>query len=372
VFKLKVGIFPGKFCPLHRGHISSIIQSATQVDILFVVISYRDISGVTTFGGLHVTMNMNKLWLQEQFKDLNHIKIIAIDETNLPLYPFGWEPWTNLIFAELEKVGLEHHLRGKRDNPIWMYNNGNRAYDVEVLLFGGEPEYKEGYEHYFAPCEYKVFDPSRKRFNICATDIRANVYNCWPWLPTVVRKNFVKKVLITGTESCGKTTLTRYLAKIYNTSRSEEVGRDYALRNLGGDETLFTEEDFLRIHYLQKEQDRKAIETANKIVFVDTDIVVTDYYAELYLEKSPWILEKLMDYYCNQWDLILLLKPDVQWVADGQRMNGDQQKREELHAKIKGLYERLGMGYIEIGGNYNSRLEQGLAILKHVFPDIYL
>lgn len=363
----RVGVFPGKFCPLHRGHISSIIQAATKVDLLFVVVSYRDIPEVTQFGGLHVTMNMIKLWLQEQFKDLDHIKIITIDETWIPPYPEGWEVWANMIVTELYRNDVT------RDNAedysiIWKLHDE----PVKMILFGGEPEYKEGYEHHFAPSTYNLFDPNRKRFAISATNIRENVYNCWPWLPTVVRKNFVKKVLITGTESCGKTTLTRYLAKIYNTSRSEEVGRDYAQHFLGGDETLFTEEDFLRIHYLQKEQDRRAIETANKIVFVDTDVVVTNYYAELYIHERPWILEKLMSYYCNQWDLILLLKPDVQWVPDGQRMNGEQKRREELHERIKRLYELFGMGYVEIHGDYNTRLEQSISILQHIFPDIYL
>lgn len=35
----KTGVFVGKFIPPHRGHINSIIDSATQCEMLYVVVS---------------------------------------------------------------------------------------------------------------------------------------------------------------------------------------------------------------------------------------------------------------------------------------------------------------------------------------------
>ena len=53
-----------------------------------------------------------------------------------------------------------------------------------------------------------------------AGDIRSNILGNWHYILGAARPFFSKKVLIAGTESCGKTTLTKCLANLYNTSWS--------------------------------------------------------------------------------------------------------------------------------------------------------
>ena len=98
---------------------------------------------------------------------------------------------------------------------------------------------------------------------------------------------------------------SRCLAKLYNTSWSEEVGRYYARDYLGNDETIYTDEDFSRIAHLQFEQDYQAMRSANKVCFFDTDAVVTNYYSELYMGHR----NKLVEAYINpdKYDVLLLL-----------------------------------------------------------------
>ena len=115
-----------------------------------------------------------------------------------------------------------------------------------------------------------LFDPARTRYPISATDIRSDILGNWDYILGAARPFFAKKVLIAGTESCGKTTLTKCLAKLYNTSWSEEVGRYYARDFLGNDETIYTDVDFSRIAHIQYEQDYQALRTANKDCFFDT------------------------------------------------------------------------------------------------------
>ena len=122
------------------------------------------------------------------------------------------------------------------------------------------------------------------------------------------------------------------MAKLYHTSWSDEVGRHYAHDFLGGDESIFTEEDFRRIAHQQYEQDDHALRTSNKVVFFDTDATVTQYYSELYLGKNNVHVESFIEPY--RYDLVLYLIPDVTWVDDGQRLNGNRDKRNELDAKI--------------------------------------
>ena len=160
-------------------------------------------------------------------------------------------------------------------------------------------------------------------------------------------------IFITG--NCGKTTMVKYLAKLYNTSWSEEVGRYYASKFLGGNEEIFTDEDFTRIAYQQIEQDYAALRSCNRICFFDTDPTVTQYYSTLYMGHKNLEVESAIN--PTKYDVVILLKPDVEWVDDGQRLNGDQQKREDLHNRLKYMYlERGFKNVIEVSGDYNERL----------------
>lgn len=172
-------------------------------------------------------------------------------------------------------------------------------------------------------------------------------------------------IFITG--NCGKTTLTKALAKLYCTSWSEEVGRYYAQRYLGGDETIFTNNDFARIARQQLEQDYEALRNCNKICFFDTDATVTQYYSILYMGHRNADVEACIN--PDNYDVVFLLKPDVSWVDDGQRLNGDQERREKLHERLKHMYIERGFEdkIVEIGGDYNTRLNSIINYLGGIY-----
>lgn len=106
------------------------------------------------------------------------------------------------------------------------------------VLFGGEKEYKKVNDQWFPNSDYLLYDYARKRYPVSATLIRNDPYKYWDYILGNARPFFAKKVLITGTESCGKTTITKYLAKIFHTSWSEEIGRYYSTKYLGGNESV--------------------------------------------------------------------------------------------------------------------------------------
>ena len=223
-------------------------------------------------------------------------------------------------------------------------------------FFVGDTDYQATLEQYFPEAKVEIFDPSRTRYPISATDIRNDILGNWDYILGAARPFFAKKVLIAGTESCGKTTLTKCLAKLYNTSWSEEVGRYYAQDYLGNDETIFTDEDFMRIAHLQFEQDYQALRTANRVCFFDTDATYTDYFSELYTGHRNKLVEAYIDH--TRYDLLLYLLPDVRWVADGQRLHGDQERRRALNERLLELYREHGFAdkMIIVQGNYAARL----------------
>lgn len=338
----KTGCFFGKFLAPHRGHLYQIINASTLCDELYVVVSdnkYESLEKCESAGIKPITLALRLQWLKQELQDMPHVKVVGLDETHIPKYPNGWVEWTN----ELKRVVPKH---------------------IDTF-FCGELEYAIELPKYFKGSQVHLFDSGRTKFPISATEVRAEPMKHWDYILGSARPFFAKKVLVVGTESCGKTTLIKNLAKMYHTSWSEEVGRFYAQRYLGGDETIFTPEDFKRIAHLQYEQDLQAVRSCNKITFIDTDAVVTQYYSELYMGEKNHHVESYID--SSRYDIVIMLKPDVEWVDDGQRLNGEQSKREELHERLKQMYIEHGFKNIyEIGGTYNERLKQAVRIVESI------
>lgn len=336
----KTGVYFGRFCPPHRGHLYQIMIASTRCEKLIVVISDNKVQTETICreAGLPtITYQLRKQWIAQQVQDMDHIQVRVLDETDIPLYPDGWELWSERMREVVpEKIDA---------------------------FFVGDGEYDQPLHQYFPESAIELFDPSRSRYPISATEIRRDILNNWHYILGPARPFFAKKVLIAGTESCGKTTLTKCLAKLYNTSWSEEVGRYYAEMYLGGDESIYTDEDFGRMAHLQAEQDYQAMRNANKVCFFDTDAVYTDYFSELYMNHR----NKLVEAYINpdKYDVLLFMTPDVKWVNDGMRLNGEQTRREMLNKRLLEMYREFGFGdkIIIVSGDYNQRLTRAIEIV---------
>jgi HTH-type transcriptional repressor of NAD biosynthesis genes len=335
-----VGVFPGKFIPPHRGHLMAIIRAATQVKKLYVVVSDSEdfTSKVCSQHNLRfMSLALRAKWLSQELQGFEHIKVIMLDETGIPFYPEGTKKWSALL---------------KKVIPT--------KFDV---IFGGELEYQKTYMQNFPNVEYSVFDYSRTRYPISATEIRANPLKHWDYILGCARPHFAKRILVTGTESCGKTTLVKSLAKIFHTSWAEEVGRYYSERHLGGNEDLFSIEDFFHIAYEQVKIDEAALRSANRIVFFDTDAVVTQFYCELYMKVQNPDIEMFVE--PNKYDKVLFLAPNVKWVPDGLRWNEDQSVRYRLHEKLRRMYIERGFSDKMINieeDSYVERLDKAVEI----------
>lgn len=336
----QTGVYFGRFLPPHRGHLYQIIQASTRCSRLIVVISdnAKQTRELCREAGLpDINYKLRKQWFCQQLQDMDHIEVRVLDESDIPEYPHGWALWSDRMRSVVpEKIDA---------------------------FFVGDRDYDDTLSHFFPESAVELFDPTRTRYPISATEIRADILNNWQYILGPARPFFAKKVLIAGTESCGKTTLTKCLAKLYNTSWSEEVGRYYARDYLGGDESIYTDEDFGRMAHLQWEQDYHALRNANKVCFFDTDAVVTDYYSELYMGHRNPLVEAYIS--PEKYDVLLYLLPDVAWVGDGQRLNGDQQRRERLNDHLISMFREFGFGdkLVFVRGDYNQRLNTAIRVV---------
>lgn len=340
---MKTGFIVGKFAPLTTGHVNFINRSSTKCDKLLVLLSYDENwrKKQTPFMAEKLNLSNRLKWLKETYHDIDHIIIDYVDESLIPDYPDGWAQYTELVEEKIQK-----HF-------------GKKTVD---FVFSSEPEYDEGFRKHFPNTKHIVIDSEREQFPISATGVRNRLFDHWDYLPSAVRKEFVYKVCIIGTESTGKTTLTKYLAKMFATSWVEEYGRTYCEQNLFGDETLLDYADYATIAFRHKELENKAARTANRVLISDTNAFITGYYQILYEGEADQIVDGIIDR--EKYDLVLYLDNDVPWVDDGLRINGTEDQRIHTKRVLECMLEEYNIDYVRVTGSYEERLNTAYNIIK--------
>jgi HTH-type transcriptional repressor of NAD biosynthesis genes len=171
----------------------------------------------------------------------------------------------------------------------------------------------------------------------------------------VVKPFYVKKVLLMGGESTGKSTLTINLANRFATNYIDEAGRDISERS--GTDLMMLSADFTEILLQHKLNEIKAIENSNKVLFVDTDALVTQFYMNFLndpeIEKNKALSDAIDA--INTYDLVLFLEPDVPFVQDGDRSEVIRDDRLKYSNQIKDLILSHGKQVVSIKGSYQER-----------------
>lgn len=167
-----------------------------------------------------------------------------------------------------------------------------------------------------------------------------------------------RRIVVTGGESTGKTTLARDLAGALGTTWIPEYARDYATVRQG----VLTVDDVEPIGRGQAAREDAAIALvpAGRDIVLDTDLVSTMIYGEHYYGRVPhWVREQAM---MRRGDLYLLCATDLPWEADGVR---DQPlARHELHAKFAAQLDALGALRLAVAGTGARRLQTALAAVR--------
>jgi len=160
----------------------------------------------------------------------------------------------------------------------------------------------------------------------------------------------MKRIVLTGPESTGKTTLTLQLSNYYNTNYHLEFAREYIERI----NRKYTYDDIIIIAQNQIDIFNN-VENDNKknIVFFDTGLIITKVWFQEVYNKVPEFLNKAIE--TIRIDLYLLCYPDIKWVADNVRENGGK-KRINLFYKYKEELEKNKSNYFIISGNEDARL----------------
>jgi len=175
----------------------------------------------------------------------------------------------------------------------------------------------------------------------------------------------IKKIVIIGPESTGKSTLCQNLATHYNTLWVPEYAREYLEKN--GPE--YNYEDLLTIAKGQIDLEEKishqlsAINHQPSTLIIDTDMYVMKVWAEFVFNKCHnWILNRIAE---RKYDLYLLCDVDLPWFEDPLREYPDKKIREKLYLFYKDLMVNQSVPWCNISGDYEERFEKSVHFIDN-------
>lgn len=198
----------------------------------------------------------------------------------------------------------------------------------------------------------------------------------------------IKKIVVLGPESTGKSTLCEQLADHYHTVWVPEYARTYlhengmdysyedlltiakgqlALEDKYLDEfqrTLTTgsppayRTDRLTIHHLPTGEN-SPLTTHHSPLFIDTDMHVMKVWCEFVFNQChDWILHQIVR---REYDFYLLCDIDLPWVKDELREYPDLESRQKLFGMYKDMMINQTVPWIEISGDFHQRFVKAVS-----------
>lgn len=164
----------------------------------------------------------------------------------------------------------------------------------------------------------------------------------------------LKKIVVIGPESTGKSTLSAALAQGLNTLWVPEYARSY-LEQKGGH---YQYEDLLAIAKGQLECEHQLAQEAKNFLICDTDLYVLKVWSEhKYGKTDPFILHNIAR---QKYDAYILCGIDMPWEADPLREHPDEAMRRYFFALYKDIVVQSGLPFVIVSGNQEQRIAQAL------------
>jgi len=332
--KYKNGLVLCKFYPPHSGHLYLIDTAFDNCENVHVICTHNKEQSIP--GEVRVNA------LKNIYKDIPNIKIYSVSDDGIPQYDHEcktldefYSYWVPLVYNNVKELDV-------------VFTSENYGDDFAKYL---------GIEHF-------LVDKERKRYPISGTKIRSNPFYNWEFIPNEMKPFFVKRVVIMGPESVGKSTLTGKIATYFNTNFVEEYGRTVYEQN-GNKVTI---NDFIPISKGRQKIEDEKIKSSNKLLICDTEDITTFIFSEMYCPENctyvkNWFEKEIKNK--SKYDLYILLKPDCDAIQDGTR--NFLEERWDHFYEIKNRLIEYDCNYVEVGGDWDNRFQDSINLIKLEF-----
>jgi NadR type nicotinamide-nucleotide adenylyltransferase len=173
----------------------------------------------------------------------------------------------------------------------------------------------------------------------------------------------IVKIVLFGPESTGKTTLSKQLARHYNTVWTPEFAREYLQEKWNNERKICEKNDLVPIAIGQMNLENTLAKKADKLLICDTDLLETKVYSEEFYGGS--VDTRLNDAaYKNEYDLYLLTYIDTPWEEDDLRDKPEQ--RLEMFSAFENALKKHKKNYILLKGDKETRLKNATEAIDKI------
>lgn len=313
----------GKFLPFHKGHEALIKFALTKCNFLTVLVCCSNKETIPA--------QVRESWIKNCFTTISNIEVRSYQylESELPNTSVSSEGVSRIWSERLKVLFPNHHL---------------------VITSEKYGDYVAS----FMEIEHISFDMSKNLIPVSATKIRHDLFAYWNYLPDSVKPYFAIKIVLLGTESTGKTTLSEELAKHYQCGLVKEVGRELIANS---DSIEMEDLQIVAIEHARRIAD--ALSSKHPLIIIDTDVHITMSYSKFILGTTLSVEDNV--YKTNKADLYLYLDNKVDYVQDGTRLS--EADRNLLDLSHREILEHHGIRFVEIGGDWEERMQRAVGLI---------
>lgn len=165
------------------------------------------------------------------------------------------------------------------------------------------------------------------------------------------------KIIFTGPECCGKTTLVKVICGKTDFIEVPEMARDYLEKR----NNIYDEHSLIEIGLLQYQQESN-LQARHKNICCDTDLLtILIWQKEKFQKTDPYLWKKWIE---SQPDIYFLCAPDIDWVYDSQREN--PLDRERLFILYQDYLKTNRKPYFILKGSIKERVEHVISIVQKI------
>ena len=366
------GIVLGSFSPMHTGHLD-LVMAAKKLCSKGAIIAVCGLDGDRgTKIGLPIERRYEIIKNMFEGDPLVHVVMMKDNDIGIAGYMDKWAEWLEALSYKIAEVVYGNADISKRKCMKLLQR---------TTVFTGEESYRQAIMSLVMKGP-NVFQLSRELNTISATKIRKQPMKYWDEIiGCEFKAQFVKRVLIIGTASEGKSTLTKDLARYFGVGYTEEYGHTY-IADVNGetpypDDTKLTVDDYIRF---LDEQYRVNSSSLYKVNICDSDAMTTLMYAKYYSMDDRYAVTeedyKRIEAHAKflKYDAIFVLPPKKDsWVQDGSRdclTNSFEDRKKQYQV----LMNIIGQHYctediVYLNGTYHENFMRARDKIKRLLSD---
>jgi len=366
------GVVLGSFSPMHTGHLD-LVMAAKKLCSKGAIIAVCGLDGDRgTRIGLPIERRYEIIKKMFEGDPLVHVVMMKDNDIGIAGYMDKWAEWIEALSYKLAEIVYGDADVSKRTCMKLLRR---------TTIFTGEASYRQAIMSLVMKGP-NVFQLSRELNTISATKIRKQPMKYWDEIiGDAFKAQFAKRVLIIGTASEGKSTLTKDLARYFDAGCTEEYGHTY-IADVNGetphpDDTKLTYDDYIRF---LDEQYRVNSASCHKVNLCDSDAMTTLMYAKYYSMDDRYAITeedyKRIEAHAKflKYDAIFVLPPKKDsWVQDGSRdclTNSFEDRKKQYQV----LMNIIGQHYctediVYLNGTYHENFMRGRDKIKSLLSE---